>query len=310
MLRISLALLVAAALAPSPALSQTIYIYTDEAGVTHFTDRKPDTDREVIIQRAVAETKPLFDLNNRGSDREPRWVFTNRLHGHLEVEVRLAEADNVVSEPRLPGRFVLPPAGERELVVIGPLEAGRSWRYRIQAQATAGNPDAEPDTDYPYRPPFAPGQSFRISQGFGGSFSHRQPHSYHAVDFDMPAGTPVYAARSGVVMEVARFFDGSGEVLERYGDRANFVRVEHDDGTMAVYAHLEYEGVQVRPGQRVEKGQDIGRSGDTGFATGPHLHFVVQKNAGMRLESVPFVFAGANGSTREPSRGDRFRAAP
>jgi murein DD-endopeptidase MepM/ murein hydrolase activator NlpD len=56
--------------------------------------------------------------------------------------------------------------------------------------------------------------------------------------------------------------------------------------------------VLVRPGQRVRRGEVIGRSGDTGFTTGPHLHFAVQVNRGMRLESVPFRMSGPEGVLR------------
>jgi murein DD-endopeptidase MepM/ murein hydrolase activator NlpD len=62
-----------------------------------------------------------------------------------------------------------------------------------------------------------------------------------------------------------------------------------------VYAHLQEGGVLVRIGQRVRAGQQIGLSGNTGFTTGPHLHFVVQVNRGMRLESIPVRIAGAGG---------------
>ena len=128
----------------------------------------------------------------------------------------------------------------------------------------------------------------RIDQGYGGSFSHVDPQNRYALDFAANEGTPVLAAREGVVMQVESDFDKAGLNREKYGGRANFVRIVHDDGSMALYAHLKPEGVLVRTGQRVRAGQRIGLSGNTGFTTGPHLHFAVQVNRGMRLESIPF----------------------
>jgi murein DD-endopeptidase MepM/ murein hydrolase activator NlpD len=118
------------------------------------------------------------------------------------------------------------------------------------------------------------------------------------VDFAADEGTPVLAAREGVVMQVESDFDKAGLNRERYGGRANFVRILHDDGTMALYAHLRTEGVLVRVGQRVRGSQQIGLSGNTGFTTGPHLHFAVQVNRGMRLESIPFRMRGPAGPLR------------
>jgi len=108
----------------------------------------------------------------------------------------------------------------------------------------------------------------------------------------------VLAARAGVVMQVESDFDKAGLNREKYGGRANFVRILHDDGTMALYAHLKPEGVMVRVGQRVQAGQQIGLSGNTGFTTGPHLHFAIQVNRGMRLESIPFRMLGPRGALR------------
>ena len=293
---------------PAAAGAQTIYSWTGEDGITHFTDRKPETSAEVSIQRAVPRRDELLIIESTGTDEAPVWLFRNRAHGPLEVEVEFAEADNVVSYPELPARFVLPPDSARELVTIGALDPRRSWRYRLQSRALPGDPQAEPDLSHAYRPPFAEGESFRITQGFDGSFSHNQPHSRHALDFDMPVGTPVHAARAGVVMDHARFFYRAGEDLERDGPRANFIRILHDDGSMAVYAHLDYEGVEVRPGDRVRRGQRIGRSGNTGFSTGPHLHFVIQVNRGLALESIPFVFEGPEESTIRPVEGMQVSA--
>jgi murein DD-endopeptidase MepM/ murein hydrolase activator NlpD len=300
---VTAALLLASSL---PALAQTIYIWEDENGVKHFTDRKPDTDRPVEMQRAVAEPEDVVALRRTGPDEAPVWLFRNRIHGPVAVRISLAESDNVVSEPELPAVLVLEAQAERELVTFGPLEPRRSWRYRLQTVSVPGRPDARHAPDRPYRPPIAPGSSYRIGQAFGGEYSHTEAGGFHAVDIQMPIGTPVHAAREGVVMDVARHFHGTGDNPDRYGPRANFVRILHDDGSMAVYAHLDYEGVLVRDGQHVRRGQRIGHSGNTGFSTGPHLHFVVQVNDDMNLTSVPFEFEGENGQAIAPATGLRL----
>lgn len=74
------------------------------------------------------------------------------------------------------------------------------------------------------------------------------------------------------------------------------MRILHDDGTMGVYLHMMKGSVTVREGQRVGAGSPIARSGNTGNSTGPHLHFVVQRNVGLAVESIPFEFAQPVGS--------------
>ena len=74
----------------------------------------------------------------------------------------------------------------------------------------------------------------------------------------------------------------------------------HDDGTTAVYAHLQLDTVRVRPGQRVQRGEYIANSGNTGYSSGPHLHFAVLRNAGLRSESLPVTFAGPGGASVVP----------
>ena len=64
----------------------------------------------------------------------------------------------------------------------------------------------------------------------------------------------------------------------------------HDDGTMGVYLHLKQGSVSVREGQRVAVGSPLALSGNTGNSSGPHLHFVVQRNTGMGLVSIPYQF--------------------
>jgi len=175
-----------------------------------------------------------------------------------------------------------------------PVRAG-AGEFGLAMEVVPGDPRARPD-DIDYALPI-PRERLRVEQGFNGRFSHTDAQNRYAVDFRAPQGTPVYAARAGVVMQVESDFDKAGLDLEKYGGRANYVRILHDDGTMALYAHLRTEGVLVRVGQHVRTGQRIGLSGNTGFTSGPHLHFAVQVNRGMRLESIPFRMLGV---TQQP----------
>lgn len=274
--------------------AQEVYTWTDENGIRHLSDRRPADDHEVKVQRAIAQPEAPVVMDNVGSDREPEWRFTNRMHGTVTVAVSLDQDRNVVTEPSLPARLELPALGHRS-VLIGPLDPAGAWRYSIEMTVTPGALNPEPDRRFSYRLPFRPDQPARIGQAFAGQFSHQAPHSRHAVDFTLPVDTPVLAARAGTVMDVERHFHLAGQNPKIDGPRANHVRIAHDDGSMAVYAHLDYNGVNVQPGQRVEAGQQIGRSGNTGFSTGPHLHFAVQVNLDMVLVSIPFEMLGHDG---------------
>jgi murein DD-endopeptidase MepM/ murein hydrolase activator NlpD len=193
---------------------------------------------------------------------------------------------------------VLPTEGEQRVAVFGPLDPRRGWGFSLQLQAVPGDPTARPE-DVDYQLPIE-GDRWRIGQGWNGRFSHTAPDARHAIDIAADEGTPVLAAREGVVMQIADDFRGAGLDLEKFGARANFVRILHADGSMALYAHLQPETAQVRPGARVRAGQVIGAVGNTGFSTGPHLHFVVQVNRGLRLESVPFRLQGPTGAVAIP----------
>lgn len=125
---------------------------------------------------------------------------------------------------------------------------------------------------YVYDLPFEKGAKHKIIQGYGGLFSH-----YHiaALDFEMPEGTAIYAAREGRVFS---FKDKSeeGGPFPKYQRKANYIMIRHNDGSFGCYWHLKRNGVLVKSGL-VKKGQLIGYSGNTGFTLKPHLHFSVKK---------------------------------
>ena len=111
---------------------------------------------------------------------------------------------------------------------------------------------------------------------------------------------------AGVVIEVAYANYRGGEDAGQTGGEANFVRILHDDGSFAVYAHLERSSVRVRTGQRVERGEYIASSGNTGYSTGPHLHFAVQRNTGLATQSMPVRFEIPGGGSAAPKRGEKL----
>jgi murein DD-endopeptidase MepM/ murein hydrolase activator NlpD len=168
-----------------------------------------------------------------------------------------------------------------------------------------GRVDADHDDAYLYRLPYAHGVSFPIIQGYGAGLSHRGAEQF-TLDFGMPVGTAVHAARNGVVVLVEDSHD-VGCAREECGRFANYVVVLHSDGTTGEYFHLERGSAQVRPGQSVSRGQWLARSGNTGFSTAPHLHFGVYRAGRERTtESLAVRFETRRGPIHTPRSGARY----
>jgi murein DD-endopeptidase MepM/ murein hydrolase activator NlpD len=174
-----------------------------------------------------------------------------------------------------------------------------------RAEVQLGRVDADHDDGYLYRLPYGDDVSFPIIQGYGAKLSHRGAERY-TLDFGMPVGTPVHAAREGVVGLVEDSHD-AGCAREECGRYANFVVVLHSDGTTGEYFHLERGSVQVRVGERVQRGQWLARSGNTGFSTAPHLHFgVYRTDRERRTESLAVRFETRAGAVTQPRSGAHY----
>jgi len=301
-------LFVASFLIIPAANAKKFYKFQDAGGIWHFTDIKPADSRPFEVLVEPSSPPQRITIEQRGSKKEPTFYFVNAYHGPVQIEVEVTRLDNLLAEPAKPKRFLVPPASEVMAFGLRPLQPNQSGSYSFTYRSVIGDPNAKPDPDARYRPPYLPGESFTITQGFHGLFTHNDAQNEYAVDFDLPEGTPVCAARSGVVMEVVNDFFGHGLDKSKFAGRANWIRILHDDGTMAVYAHLKVESARVKPGQRVSAGQVIAESGNTGLSTGPHLHFVVQRNANMHLVSLPFLFKDDHGHDVAPENGETLVA--
>jgi murein DD-endopeptidase MepM/ murein hydrolase activator NlpD len=163
----------------------------------------------------------------------------------------------------------------------------------LTLQASPGPPSQA--INFTYQIPFSSNADWTISQGYQGNASHNDAANAFAVDFDIPIGTPVLAARAGVVMEVIDNFSDNGSQKKSNLGQANLIRILHEDGSMAVYGHLLKGSALVNPGQWLMGGTVIAQSGNSGYTFGPHLHFAIQINQEMQLASIPFLMKSVNG---------------
>ncbi|MCP9290285.1 M23 family metallopeptidase [Gracilimonas sediminicola] len=232
-------------------------------------------------------------------------VFRIEKEEHIELHARNtnlypvtieldADIDKLEPQKKLSLVDFLPANSNRLLVRFTYKDLKEGWNLNTRYRYYMGNIFARHNDSFAYRLPFPIGESYKVDQGFGGTFSH-YGDSRHALDFNMPTGTEIYAARSGkvVMMEEKNNRGGGSEDMMPF---ANFITILHDDGTFADYSHLRHQGVEVRLGQEVRTGQLIGYSGATGYATGPHLHFTVKKaKRGGGFISIPVKFTTKDG---------------
>ena len=206
--------------------------------------------------------------------------------------------------------------GAPDTVVVGPntrrtvhrlltIRPNSSTHFRYNYTYYVGDYRSRPyDTAYVYDLPYRGEAGRRVMQGYDGHFSHR---GKAALDFDLPEGTPVYAARAGRVVEVINSND-SGCPDPVCMNFSNLIRILHSDGTIAEYAHLRKNGTTVQEGRKVKVGDLIGYSGNTGYSTAPHLHFAVyQQRIGYRVY-LPTSFRTAFGDNMPLVEGKSYTA--
>lgn len=142
--------------------------------------------------------------------------------------------------------------------------------------------------------------NYPITQKFGENpeiYKRFGKPGHNGVDFGLPHGTPVLAAANGYVSRIGFEKDGYG----------NYIKLQHE-GFETLYAHLSMIGVEM--GKNVQKGQQIGYSGQSGFSTGAHLHFELRipnaPGAYNRGEVDPLPFLEAVEPTVKPIEANKF----
>ena len=212
------------------------------------------------------------------------------------------QASNCKPNKKLPIIVVIPPNSEIELFEVIPFK-NKKWKYGTTSSYMLGNIKAKPNTSFRYSLPYAKGNSFSVNQGYYGTFSHQQKF---ALDFTMPEGTPLHAIRGGMVIKLKKD-SNTGCPSKKCEKDVNFIWIEHEDGTIAEYAHLQLNGTHLKLGDVVEKGDEIGLSGNTGFSQAPHLHLeVFVQNFNGKRKTIPTKFEVDTNKVVELKKGDNY----
>jgi len=284
-----------------------VFIFLLESTVLHAGDSKSEQGNWFFDKKPEKKLKKnpdnkLVSLRKHEHFGKTRYYASNRLGGEVELFIDFLRRDNVSNTLDLPSSVILPPLSETLVMEIKPTRRFSSMSYKLSYTYFPGKPNAKIRELQYYQLPFPKSERYIVSQGFNGRFSHFSDYTRYAVDIAMPEGAAIHSASDGVVMSIDEDFNNGG-ARRSLVDKANVLRIIHSDGSMAIYAHLQTDSVAVKIGQRIKRGQFIARAGSTGFSTGPHLHFAIEKNIGMKLISIPFKFK-AEGKWVTPETGD------
>lgn len=239
------------------------------------------------------QKKTVRIITQRDGDRT-RFFVENTEFCEVTVTFEFASS-NLTSEVKLPYTATFAPQTTTEALSVSPIEEGKPWQYSYTSHYKLGSHTAKHDDSCVYQLPYSPGRDYIVTQAYNGGYSHKGANKY-AIDWKMPEGTTVLAARAGTVVKIRSDSDLGGPSID-FDKHNNYVLIRHDDGTLAHYCHLQKHGNLVNIGDRVVAGQPIARSGNTGFSSGPHLHFCVFKTiSGKQRASLPVKFQTADES--------------
>ncbi|MBN2816460.1 MAG: M23 family metallopeptidase [Campylobacterales bacterium] len=284
-----------------------------------FLEKKIDEDTlfeattEEFYNEIVASTYDPSKVKGKG--KKSVSIYTTRVKNQIEVyflntnvydvtvgvvpRYKNIKALNVIGD-----EFVLKAKASLHYATLN-LQGSSSYGYSYFW--IIGNKDAVHNDEYFYRLPYARGSAQRVSQGYNGAYTHKGSSRY-AIDFAMPEGTKVYAAREGVVIRT-KSDSNTGGYDKKFAKDGNFVTIAHDDATIATYYHLKQGGVVVNVGQKISRGEHIGYSGNTGYSSGPHLHFAVfTAKSAKATRTIAVRFKSEEGEIEELLQGHAYTA--
>jgi len=240
--------------------------------------------------KLLAQEQPI-QIKPQNSGNKISFVADNSSFFPYTVTIDFPVFENMRSTTTLPTTVIIP-AQAKQLTILEIFKKPNvnSWKYNVRYQFERGDAlHAFHDSTAVYLLPYQSNRKHILMQGYFGSFSHA---NVHALDFEMPEGTTLVAARGGVVVEAKEDF-AEGGTAPYYKDKGNYILILHNDGSWAGYFHLKKDGVLVEVGQKINRGDRIALSGNTGWSSAPHLHFEVSLPSPKGRITIPTKFETA-----------------
>ena len=259
------------------------------------------------VIEGVAATEKLLKVTSQEEAGETHFYAENLAVGNVAATFDV-KSKNTTGSTTFPYTVTLPGKQKVEIFTLAPTRRENAWKFDYTFACNLGSTVATHADDLVYELPYGPGSTYKVVQGHHGSFSHTGGADEFAIDWKMPEGTPVCAARDGLVVK-SKDDSNEGGPNRKFQRAANCILIQHDDGTIGIYGHLKMDGNRAKVGDRVKTGDIIGLSGNTGFSSGPHLHFAVFKaKNGAERESIPVKFRTEDREAIIPVSGQAYMA--
>ena len=289
-------------------LDESSYAYLDKMFQIHQEKQSVEQlERLPAFIPTASLQKPIRVVSIKSSTGYDIYL-ENHSYSDVTIKLQTKNTLNIQSSVTLPHIGSYSARSRTKILHLSKIKSSESSTFQMQYSSVFGRLNTKYNENYLYSLPYKRGKAYFLTQGFNGKATH-QGHSAYALDFQMPIGTAVHAMRDGIVISAESKHTEHGFSPE-FAAKANHIIIAHTDGTMAMYGHLNTDGVRVKLGDRVYKHQHIGYSGNTGYSSGPHLHVHISwlQSFSKGASSVHFKFKSKRGRIDSPVENSKYTA--